>query len=83
MTEMIETRMRTPDPLRAEARRGSGWWWALLALVPLAACAAASSPRADPLLHRLWSAQIRKRFAGQVLTDGTHWRETYATGGNS
>jgi hypothetical protein len=32
-------------------------------------------------LHRLSGAQIRTQFTGKVLTDGTHWRETYAPGG--
>ncbi len=32
-------------------------------------------------LHRLSGAQIRAQFTGKVLTDATHWRETYAPGG--
>jgi len=32
-------------------------------------------------LHRLSGTQIRTQFTGKVLTDGTHWRETYASGG--
>jgi hypothetical protein len=32
-------------------------------------------------LHRLSGPQIRQQFTSKVLTDGTHWRETYATGG--
>jgi hypothetical protein len=32
-------------------------------------------------LHRLSGAQIRIQFTGKVLTDATHWRETYAPGG--
>jgi hypothetical protein len=39
-----------------------------------------SASRADQL-HRLSGAQIRTQFTGKVLTDGTHWRETYAPGG--
>jgi hypothetical protein len=31
--------------------------------------------------RRLSGAQIRTQFAGNVLTDGTHWRETYAPKG--
>jgi hypothetical protein len=31
--------------------------------------------------HRLFGAQIRIRVTGKVITDGTHWRETYAPGG--
>lgn len=51
----------------------------LLAL--LTGSGAASPPRVDGPLHQLSGAQIRTRFVGKVLTDGTHWRETYATGG--
>jgi hypothetical protein len=32
-------------------------------------------------LHRLSSAQIKQQFTGKVLTDGTHFRETYLAGG--
>src|SRR5262249_57248655 len=32
-------------------------------------------------LHRLSGAQIRQQFTGKVLTDGTHFRETYLAGG--
>jgi hypothetical protein len=32
-------------------------------------------------LHRLTGSQIRQQFTGKVLTDGTHWRGTYAAGG--
>jgi hypothetical protein len=32
-------------------------------------------------LHRLKGAEIRQLFTGKVLTDGTHWKETYAAGG--
>ena len=32
-------------------------------------------------LHRLNGQQIKEQFTGKVLTDGTHWRETYAAGG--
>ena len=31
--------------------------------------------------QRLTGAQIRTQFTGKVLTDGTHWRETYTAGG--
>jgi hypothetical protein len=31
--------------------------------------------------HRLKGAEIRQQFTGKVLTDGTHWKETYAAGG--
>jgi hypothetical protein len=31
--------------------------------------------------HRLKAADIRQQFTGKVLTDGTHWKETYAPGG--
>ncbi len=32
-------------------------------------------------MHRLTGTQIRSQFTGKVLTDGTHWRETYVPGG--
>jgi hypothetical protein len=32
-------------------------------------------------LHRLTGAEIRQQFTGKMLTDGTHWKETYAAGG--
>jgi len=32
-------------------------------------------------LHRLSGAQIKQQFTGKVLTDGTHFRETYFPGG--
>ena len=32
-------------------------------------------------LHRLTAAEIRQQFTGKVLTDGTHWKETYGVGG--
>jgi len=32
-------------------------------------------------LHRLTGSQVRDKFSEHVLTDDTHWRETYATGG--
>jgi hypothetical protein len=32
-------------------------------------------------LYLLSGTQIRTQFTGKVLTDGTHWRETYAPGG--
>jgi len=32
-------------------------------------------------LHQLASSQIRAKFTGHMLTDDTHWRETYAPGG--
>jgi hypothetical protein len=32
-------------------------------------------------LHRLSGAQIRTQVTGKVITDGTHWRETYDPGG--
>ncbi len=31
--------------------------------------------------HRLTGVQIRSQFTGKVLTDGTHWRESYGPGG--
>ena len=32
-------------------------------------------------LHRLSGAQIKQLFTGKVLTDGTHFRETYLASG--
>jgi len=35
--------------------------------------------------HRLFllsGTRIRTQFTGKALIDGTHWRETYAPGGN-
>lgn len=32
-------------------------------------------------LHPLTGKQVRERFTAKVLTDDTHWRETYAAGG--
>ena len=32
-------------------------------------------------LHRLKGAEIRQQFTGKILTDRTHWKETYAAGG--
>ena len=45
--------------------------------VTLSAIACLSgTARAEPLHH--WSgARIRAQFTGKMLTDGTHWRETY------
>lgn len=51
---------------------------ALLIAALLTCCGSASW--ADQF-HRLSGAQIRTQFTGKVLTDGTHWRETYAPGG--
>jgi hypothetical protein len=31
--------------------------------------------------HRLSGAQVTTRFIGHMLTDDTHWRETYQSGG--
>jgi hypothetical protein len=50
----------------------------LLVVALLTFCGSALS--ADQL-HRLSGAQIRTQFTGKVLTNGTHWRETYAPGG--
>lgn len=50
----------------------------LLSVAILAFYAGAS--RADQL-HRLSGGQIRAQLTGKVLTDGAHWRETYASGG--
>ena len=44
-------------------------------VVPLTGTARAET------LHRLKGAEIRQQFTGKVLTDGTHWKETYAAGG--
>jgi hypothetical protein len=49
-----------------------------VALPLLVFCRGAS--RAESL-HRLSGAQIRTQVTGKVITDGTHWRETYAPGG--
>src|ERR1051326_5397237 len=32
-------------------------------------------------LHRLKGPEIRQLFTGKGLTDGTHWKETYAASG--
>src|SRR5258708_32486456 len=45
-----------------------------LIALPLA-MARSESPR------RLKGAEIRQLFTDKVLTDGTHWKETYAAGG--
>jgi hypothetical protein len=48
----------------------------LVVLLALSCHAASAEP-----FHRLSGTQIKTRFTGHVLTDGTHWRETYAPGG--
>jgi len=50
----------------------------LLVVALLTFCGSASGV---DQFHRLSGAQIRTQFTGKVLTDGTHWRETYAPGG--
>ena len=51
-----------------------------MTLVAVLAALAISAARAEGL-YRLKSAEIRQQFTGKVLTDGTHWKETYAAGG--
>ena len=50
------------------------------ALVVLACIIPGAGARAE-VLQRLSGSHIRTRFIGNVLTDDTHWRETYALGG--
>ncbi len=50
------------------------------ALVVLACILPGASARAE-VFRQLSGGQIRTRFIGNVLTDGTHWRETYVPGG--
>jgi len=52
----------------------------VLALAVLVCILPGPGARAETL-HQLTGSQIRKRFTGYVLTDDTHWRETYALGG--
>ncbi len=49
-------------------------------LVVLACIFPGASARAE-VLQQLSGSQIRTRFIGNMLTDDTHWRETYVPGG--
>jgi len=52
----------------------------VLALVVVVSSFPGVEVRAEAL-HQLANSQIRAKFTGYVLTDDTHWRETYAPGG--
>lgn len=50
-------------------------------LVALACALPGAGAWAAETAHQLSGGQIRARFSGNVLTDETHWSETYAPGG--
>ncbi len=52
-----------------------------LILVVVGAVALPPDPSWAETLHRLSGAQIKQQFTGKVLTDSTHFRETYLAGG--
>jgi hypothetical protein len=57
------------------SRAGTSRWALAVALALLVFCSDAS--RAESFRRRS-GAQIRTKVTGKVITDGTHWRETYA-----
>lgn len=64
--------------LGINARTARAGRCALTVALPLLVFCGAS--RAESF-HRLSGAQIRAQVTGKVITDGTHWRETYVPGG--
>jgi hypothetical protein len=56
---------------------------ALIGLALTTICLALGRPEAAlaDQFRRLTGTEIKTRFAGNMLTDDTHWRETYLSGG--
>ncbi len=76
--EVRMPQMRCLDVGISRERTGTIRYALPIALALLVLCTDASLAES---FRRLSGGQIRTQVTGKVITDGTHWRETYAPGG--